>query len=556
MHLYDHSGGIVTPCININQDLDRFLHTFSCIVFGGLECIGYDPTISIFTKTLQPSQLHQSSTFTRPTTGTAKYDLKQPNESTPVILKSGALADDPISEPESPEPSLLTKHPLPEDHEDIEDIEDPENPLPEELLPEDLLLQEGLPTPLPADPLLAPLPEPIGKIRVNHNYYDILEVMFSSQGLVSHGTVCYLTRRGKEEYIIKDHWVLGSKEDMLNEVTMLNEMKGVHGVPELVEHWLIEIASGEPHARPLHMFCTKAELVSVIWDIVAIQKIVVKERGILHRDCSLNNSMIEDNSNGSHGTLIDWEFAMHILQSNRYPISGTGTVPFMSWKLLHQLSDVIPLVSVQKKTQKKASHSRPQQAMLIKHTFSDDLKSLFYIFAWICIEFRGPLGMKQVLKSRGDRIKWLPHTWSANSYAECDQAKMGFFFHSEDLEKLEKQIHPYFKNLIPLAKEWYGLMRNNSNPDSVPFDAVLEMLNRHLAELPKDEPSPELLFAKTILKQKQPTGDAPDSTGAVDPGVTRLPNDTTRHMGPAVGNMTMEAAVPIRPSKRNKTQSS
>jgi hypothetical protein len=81
---------------------------------------------------------------------------------------------------------------------------------------------------------------------------------------------------------------------------------------------------------------------------------------------------------------------------------------------------------------------------------------------------------------------------------------------------------------------------------------VLEMLNRHLAELPKDKPSPELLFAKTILKWKWPTGDASNSAGAVDPGVTRLPNDTTGHMGPAVGNMTMEAAVPIRPSKRNK----
>ncbi|KAG1867205.1 hypothetical protein DFJ58DRAFT_723892 [Suillus subalutaceus] len=78
--------------------------------------------------------------------------------SAPVILESGALADDPISEPEGPEPSVLSEHSLPEDP------EDPENPLLEELLPEDLLLQEGLPSPLPADPLLVPLPEPIGKI--------------------------------------------------------------------------------------------------------------------------------------------------------------------------------------------------------------------------------------------------------------------------------------------------------------------------------------------------------------------------------------------------------
>ncbi|KAG0700887.1 hypothetical protein DFH29DRAFT_1000690 [Suillus ampliporus] len=108
--------------------------------------------------------------------------------------------------------------------------------------------------------------------------------------------------------------------------------------------------------------------------------------------------------------------------------------------------------------------------------------------------------MRRALKSRGRGSKWLPHAWSTNSYAECDQAKTGFFYHLEDMQKLETQIHPYFKNLIPLAKEWYGLMRNNDNPDSVPFDAVLNMLDQHHAELPKDEPSPELLFARTILK--------------------------------------------------------
>ncbi|KAG2115108.1 uncharacterized protein F5147DRAFT_649527 [Suillus discolor] len=297
---------------------------------------------SIFTKMLQPGQLQQSSTFTHPTTGATnnatEYDPNPQNQSgAPVILESMPVesTDGPISE--GPEPSVLFE----------------EDTLPED--PEDLL-HEGLPMPLPADLLLQSRSEKFG------------------QGLVSHGTVCYLTRRGDKEYIIKDHWVLGSKEDMLNKVIMLNNMKGVYGIPELIEYWLIEIAPGEvdetekyrytimestegtfhthvrlvlkPHMRPLQMFCTKAELVSVIWDIVVIPKTAVEH---------LNNTMIEDNSNGSHGTLIDWEFAMHILQGNRYPIGGTGTVPFMSQKLLHQLLDAIPAVSVQKKT----SQSRP-----------------------------------------------------------------------------------------------------------------------------------------------------------------------------------------------------
>ncbi|KAG2115109.1 uncharacterized protein F5147DRAFT_769571 [Suillus discolor] len=142
------------------------------------------------------------------------------------------------------------------------------------------------------------------------------------------------------------------------------------------------------------------------------------------------------------------------------------------------------------------------------------------MFAWICIEFRGPLGMKWTLKPRDHRSEWLPRAWSTDSYAECDQAKMGFFFHLEDIKKLEMQIHPYFKSLIPLAKEWYGLMRNNDNPDSVSFNAVLEMLDRHHAELPKDEPSPELLFARMILKRKRSTGNAPDSAAEKPPQST------------------------------------
>jgi hypothetical protein len=150
---------------------------------------------------------------------------------------------------------------------------------------------------IPDDPLRLPLPAPIGRILVNDHMYDILEVIFSSQGLVGRGTVCYLTRRGDEEYIIKDHWVLGSKVDALNEVKMLQAMKDVRGVPQLIDHWLVEIKPGKvdqtglyrykllnslqgavrthvrlvlkPRARPLYMFRTKAELLGAIRDIIS-----------------------------------------------------------------------------------------------------------------------------------------------------------------------------------------------------------------------------------------------------------------------------------------------
>ncbi|KAG1898433.1 uncharacterized protein F5891DRAFT_899785, partial [Suillus fuscotomentosus] len=146
------------------------------------------------------------------------------------------------------------------------------------------------------NPLRATFSTPIGRIIVNDHAYDILELIFSSQGLVGRGTVCYLARRNGKEYIIKDHWVLGGKDVALNEVKMLGEMRGVRGVPELVEYWLVEIAPNEvdetmnyrykvfgsirgtsrthvrlvlkPRARPLHAFRTRVELVSALRDIV------------------------------------------------------------------------------------------------------------------------------------------------------------------------------------------------------------------------------------------------------------------------------------------------
>ncbi|KAG2119810.1 uncharacterized protein F5147DRAFT_523616, partial [Suillus discolor] len=117
----------------------------------------------------------------------------------------------------------------------------------------------------------------------------------------------------------------------------------------------------KPRAQPLHMFRTKAELLGAIRDIIKIQKIAVEEKGILHRNCSLNNSMIEDDGEGPHGTLIDWEFAVYIDQGQKYARGGTH-----------------------------ASNSHAIPACLIIHRYEDDLESVFYVFIWICIGYRGP----------------------------------------------------------------------------------------------------------------------------------------------------------------------
>ncbi|KAG2084192.1 uncharacterized protein F5147DRAFT_525720, partial [Suillus discolor] len=189
VHVHDHSGGIMTPEINIHENPDAFKRVMACIVFGRRDCIGFDLTITINPK--------------------------------------------------------MTSF-------------------------------EG--------------------ITVNENVYNLLKVIFCNQGLVGRRTVCYLARRDGEEFIIKDHWVKGDKSVVLNEVEMLKALKDIPGVPQYVEHCLVEVEPGKvddtqmyrqkiynstqgvyrthvrlvlkPRARPLHEFRTRKELVKALRDIV------------------------------------------------------------------------------------------------------------------------------------------------------------------------------------------------------------------------------------------------------------------------------------------------
>ena len=130
--------------------------------------------------------------------------------------------------------SLASTHPHQIDSEGTEPTEG-------EPADEDDFLVE-LPIEIPQDPLLEPLPEPIGKIRVKDHHYNILEIIFSRQGLqVGRSTVCYLARKDGEEYIIKDYWAIGGNEKALNEINMMKKMEGVCGIPQLVEYWLVEV---------------------------------------------------------------------------------------------------------------------------------------------------------------------------------------------------------------------------------------------------------------------------------------------------------------------------
>ncbi|KAG1812776.1 uncharacterized protein BJ212DRAFT_1482851 [Suillus subaureus] len=355
--------------------------------------------------------------------------------------------------------------------------------------------------------------------------------------------ICYLASLGDEDFIIKDHWVLGKREDViLNEIEMLKLMQGVPGIPKLVDYWLIMTSEGEVDvtqsyrkrecqstkgtsrthvhlvlklcARPLHIFQMLKEFVRALRDIVIIQRTAVEEHRILHCNCSLNNAMILDDLDLSKGFLIDWEFAVHIAADNKYPIGGMGTVPFMSRMLLSQVSllqqQVVADVEQKKLMKANKSKSKSKNAPALKtpktssdslvlpishvvQGYSDDLESLFFIFTWVCIKFCSPNGMVH----QEHMPNSLLNRWTSLDLASCAAFKITFFANPLDEQHLINEFHPYFKPLIPLTKDWCAALKDNMvNP--VTFDAILHILNFHLEELSNDE---ELQSTVTMLKK-------------------------------------------------------
>ena len=124
----------------------------------------------------------------------------------------------------------------------------------------------------------------------------------------------YLARRGEELYIIKDHWV----ENPLQEARMMKQLKGIRGVPNLVDSWVVEVRPGvvdvtsryrpeearihmksvrtharaviSPRGRQLSKFRTKRELVQCLRDILTSKYIFSLARSLANMKISLEGS--------------------------------------------------------------------------------------------------------------------------------------------------------------------------------------------------------------------------------------------------------------------------
>ncbi|KAG1883998.1 hypothetical protein F4604DRAFT_1677165 [Suillus subluteus] len=503
--MYDHSGGAVSPRFDIYKQPNIFSHIIAAINFGSLEIVSPPRSKDIHVyRPIKNAPARRSTTDHSVATSTTD-SLSFP-EDPDRVLSSDALE----SSDNCDESSSDSAHVSMEEcqggsatHDSMDEEHFPPPPLP--VQPSAtcsaplLSLASQIPqaemtesiysvTPLPSQfPYSTQSPEPCGKIRVGQTFYTIKRILFVARGLVGRRTVCYLVTLDDEDYIIKDHWVLGSDDQVvLNEIKMLELMDGIPGVPKLVDHWVVEQSDGKsditrkyqqkehrstrgtscthvhlvlkPCGRPLHMFQTLKEFVRALRDIIKSKRLVFNK--------------------------LQW----------KYPIGGTGTVPFMSHRLLNQvaaLQEEVNLESQKKKENrgrksvknpKSSSDSLVLPISYVIQGHADDLESLFFVFAWVCIKFSGPHSMV--------RQEHLPnsllHRWTSLDLASCAAFKISFFMDPTNEKHLIDEFHPYFKDLIPLATEWRrALVDNMIHPIS--FNTILDILNSHLNKLPDEE---------------------------------------------------------------------
>ncbi|KAG1810512.1 hypothetical protein EV424DRAFT_1328131 [Suillus variegatus] len=154
---------------------------------------------------------------------------------------------------------------------------------------------------------------------------------------------------------------------------------------------------------------------------------------------------------------------------------------------------------------KATDSSTCQEVPKLKHTYHNDLESVFYVFAWICIMFKGPHGQERRLEDVMDRDPkkadvWLPQQWHGPPEKAREIARTKYFFFSRGRSCIAEQFDPYFKDLIPLAEEWAEIIKQKDM--KMEFNDISSLLDRHLAKLPDNEASLDFQTSSNKLAKR------------------------------------------------------
>ncbi|KAG6371354.1 hypothetical protein JVT61DRAFT_9553 [Boletus reticuloceps] len=392
-------------------------------------------------------------------------------------------------------------------------------------------------------PLLPDLPtDPIGWVLgPDGEKYDILKMVWASQGLVGRGTACYCVRDPKtgEIFTLKDYRVDNSQ--LKHESDILERLRGIQGIPIKIKAWNVQfqgvadstmhirlpykhrlsanmkmaIGAGRTHRHILMSPFTTSivnlgsveELVSAICDIIRAHAQSLR-RGVLHRDISINNLMlywsfllmtifaVEDEIEESESTVP--VAGVTASQDAKQITYGShlrkGLLVDFDYAMLtdgktftFKGTGTLPFVSyrILQILQRNAGDESGRQ--IVDHRPEDDLESLFYVMVWICMLYDGPNNTLRtdVTFAQTPLFQWAEHNFACGDFAMCSLSKFQLMT-SSDTTLLTDHITPYFKCLIPYLIEWRnGIGKAFDNADNIPplHDDILVILNKALENI-------------------------------------------------------------------------
>ncbi|KAG6022452.1 hypothetical protein E4U19_005016 [Claviceps sp. Clav32 group G5] len=220
------------------------------------------------------------------------------------------------------------------------------------------------------------------------------------------------------------------------------------------------------YGKPIYRASSRLALLACLEGCIAGHESLY-EAGILHRDISLNNLMINEESETNQSWrhfLIDLDQAVYTDRHELSERTKVGTRAFMAIGLLDGE----------------------------EHSFVHDLESFFWVLFWICIHF-GKSGEGSRLVTRYDR--W--HDLDDERLASAKRLTVQF--HSDFAAAAERDFMPHYKPLIPYVNQLRELLPFNAElpgqvfaTSEVPKTTGFELYSQMIGVLREAQMDPEV----------------------------------------------------------------
>ncbi|KAI0430871.1 hypothetical protein F5Y09DRAFT_306398 [Xylaria sp. FL1042] len=212
------------------------------------------------------------------------------------------------------------------------------------------------------------------------------------------------------------------------------------------------------HGKPIYEASSRATLLGALEGCIQGHKSLYNKAGLLHRDISINNLMINESNKKSYlsSFLIDLDLAVKVDRTKASGAKGiTGTRAFMAIGVL----------------------------MGEDHTFMDDLESFFWVLFWICIHYKGP-------GQEGKATEF--EKWNNLNIEELARDKKGIISDERDFVRIvEGNFTSYYRPLIP----WVNKLRRVVFPDGRRWQHTDDKLYSRMTQILRDGQNDPLVIA-------------------------------------------------------------